>query len=119
MNLTVCAKICNQCPFSKTSLPGWLGGFSADDILEAQQNESLFSCHLHREEDSKENGKKIESGEHPICRGFLVSAEVSCKMFGQNPKTGKALYDLIKTMTITKEEKESVLSRFTFRKHHE
>lgn len=118
MNLTVCSKVCNQCPFSKTSLPGWLGGFSAEDILEAQQKEHLFSCHLHREEDSTENENKIESGEHPICRGFMVSAAASCKSFGQNPLTGRALKELSNSMEITKQEKEEILLRHKFRDHH-
>lgn len=120
MKLTTCKKMCNECPFSKNSLRGWLGGFSIEETLNAQQFEQLFSCHKQREDDEEENSRKIVNGEINICRGFILSASLSCKLFGQNPSTGKELARLqveVKA-SITDDEKEMVLRRWDFPKHH-
>jgi len=45
MNLTVCSKLCSECPFSEASPKGWLGFHTLDGVLEAQKKEKLFSCH--------------------------------------------------------------------------
>ena len=118
MELTVCSKVCNQCPFSSKSLRGWLGDVSVEDTLEAQQSEQLFSCHLHRQGDPAVNLNKIMRGVQPICRGYMISAHISCKSFGQNHDTGEALKKLSSEMVITDEEKEVILTRWAFKKHH-
>ena len=119
MNLRVCRTVCKECPFSKRSPKGWLGGLSAQETLDAMQYETLFSCHLHREEDTEQNLKNIENGTHPICRGFLISATKSCKLFGQNPETGKALFELQSNLIITEKDKEDTLTRWDFLNYHE
>lgn len=119
MNLTICKKLCNECPFSKNSLPGWLGSHTVQGILDSQQFEGLFSCHKVRGENESENEKKILSGEHPICRGYVLSATVSCKVFGQNGKTGKELRRLQNENRPSDEEKELILKRWEFKEHHE
>lgn len=115
-NLKICPKICKECPFSNKSSSGWLGPWKVEEIMDFQQFEGLFGCHLHLTDDEEENCRKIEVGEIPICRGYIASADKSCKVFGQNPITGKSLYKLQEQ--ITEEDKESVLSRPEFRKHH-
>ena len=118
MELKTCEKVCKECPFRKDSMKGWLGGFDVDEVLDAQQYEQLYSCHLHRGEDSAQNEKDIESGDIPICRGFLISAYLSCKVFGQHPQTGKSLRELQDSLVITEEEKSLILNRWNFRTHH-
>jgi hypothetical protein len=117
MNLTVCKKICTECPFSKSSLKGWLGSHSLEGVLAAQQDEKLFSCHLQRKDGMTNDD--IECGEVKICRGFLVSASKSDIMFGQNPETGKELGRLQALVEReAKEEKRAILSRQEFEEHH-
>lgn len=118
MNLTTCEKVCKECPFAKTSIKGWLGGLSVDETLDAQQFEQLFSCHLHRESDPMINLNKIMRGEQPVCRGFMISAIISCKSFGQNIATGADLKKLANSIVITDEEKALILKRWEFREHH-
>lgn len=115
MKLTMCKKICNQCPFSKNSMRGWLGPHSIEEILHVQQMEGLFSCHMTREDET--TVEDIKEGRTPICRGFIASASASCKLFGQNPETGNALREL--QDQITPEEKKEVLPRWEFKNHHE
>ena len=119
MNLTTCKKICKECPFRKDSANGWLGNHSIEDITHAMQYEQLFSCHMERDEDANLNKVLIEEGSQHICRGFLVSATKSCKLFGQNPDTGSELRRLQKELNITEEERESVLNKWEFIQHHD
>ena len=118
MKLMVCSKVCRECPFSNKSLKGWLGPASVDTMLEFQQNEGLFSCHLQRGEDPEQNLEEITDGKQRICRGYMISAKLSCKSFGQNPETGKALKELSDTLEISEEEKETILKRWEFKKYH-
>lgn len=118
MNLTVCKKMCNECPFSKKSIKGWLGDHTVSEITNAIQFEQLFSCHKQRTDDVLLNERQMENGKQNICRGFVLSATKSCKMFGQNPSTGAELRRLQKEVNPTEEEMESVLSKWDFEKHH-
>lgn len=118
MNLTACKKMCNECPFHKDSPAGWLGDHSIEEITNAIQFEQLFSCHKQRGESPALNRKEMENGDQNICRGFLLSATKSCKMFGQNPDTGKELRRLQDELEISDEERENVLSKWDFAKHH-
>lgn len=111
--MKICKKICNQCPFRKNSLQGWLGPHEVDEILETMQFDGLFSCHMRRTEDSTMND--IIVGDLPICRGYVASASASFKLFGQNAY-GQLMRPLQKQ--ITQEDKEAVLDRRTFKKHH-
>ncbi len=117
MKLTVCSKLCSECPFSKASPKGWLGFHTLDGVLEAQQREELFSCHLARKDEMTSGN--IESGEVKICRGYIASATKSGINFGQNYKNGRELKRL--QALITKEAKEDgniILSRDEFKEHH-
>lgn len=46
-NLT---QMCNDCPFRKNAVPGWLGSYTSEKIIELIQIEVLFPCHKHVEE---------------------------------------------------------------------
>ena len=117
MNLTVCSKLCVECPFSATATKGWLGSHTLDGVLSAQQNEELFSCHMARKENMTSDN--IESGEIKICRGYVASATKSGIVFGENDKNGSELKRLQKL--IAEEDKEDgdiILSRPEFVEHH-
>lgn len=113
MSLIARKKMCGECPFKKDSPKGWLGGETVEDTLNAQQFEQLFSCHKHRKDDTEENDKLIKEGKQPICKGFLLSAKLSAKMFGQ-----AELKRLTNEMEITEQERENTLKRWEFREHH-
>lgn len=38
-------KPCSDCPWSRGSLPGWLGTMSVDDWLAAAHGEAVVECH--------------------------------------------------------------------------
>lgn len=116
MNLTMCKKVCKECPFSEKSPSGWLGDHTIEGITEAIQFEQLFSCHLQRSEFIDINKQQVESGVQNVCRGFVISASKSCKRFGQNPITGEQLLKL--QNEIKKSEFEGVLSKWDLKKHH-
>lgn len=118
MELQTCKVMCNECPFNKNSLKGWLGSHTVSDVLNSIQYEGLFSCHKQRGEDANENLAKTMRGEQKICRGFILSAKASCKMFGQNPNTGAALKKLQNEINPTDAEMEQVLSKWEFSEHH-
>jgi len=96
-------------------LRGWLGPHSIEEIMDTMQFEGLFSCHLHRGDDS--SNQDIVDGKIPICRGFLASASASCKLFGQNRDYGKKLRQL--QDQITEEDQAKVLTKWDFREHHD
>lgn len=117
MNLTMCKTLCNECPFSTSSPKGWLGPHTLDGMLDAQQNGTLFSCHMLRKQDMKIGN--IECGEVRICRGFIASAIKSGFTFGQGSEAEKALGSL--QDQVKREAKENVdviLSRQEFEAHH-
>lgn len=117
MNLTVCIKICKECPFSKSSPQRWLGSHSLQGILETQQEGKLFSCHLQRTDGMTNHD--IECGDVKICRGYLVSASKSGIKFGSNPETGSELTRLQELVEIeAKEDKREILSGQEFEEHH-
>lgn len=45
---------CADCPFTRASLPGWLGGSSAGDFLAAAHSHSPMDCHTRCFEDGSE-----------------------------------------------------------------
>jgi len=38
-------KPCSDCPWARSSFPGWLGGMSADEWLQEAHSESTIECH--------------------------------------------------------------------------
>ncbi|HHJ17519.1 MAG TPA: hypothetical protein ENJ80_12555 [Gammaproteobacteria bacterium] len=117
MGLTICKKICKECPFSTSSPKGWLGPHSLEGVLDAQQRGKLFSCHMLRKDEM--SSEDIESGEVRICRGFIASASKSGIAFDQDSKTGKALKGLQELVAReAKEDNSTILSRQEFEKHH-
>lgn len=118
LTLTTCAKVCNECLFSNQSLKGWLGCHSVESIQKDLRLEMLFSCHLQRKDNLDQNIAEVQNGQQNICRGFLLSAIKSFKLFGSNPISGLALKELTKSMQIKDSELETILDIREFEKHH-
>lgn len=114
--MNVCAKLCNECPFSKNSAAGWLADYSVGDIQDFMNHEGLFPCHKMVEGDElsqEEVKEKIESGELKLCRGYMESMIKTAKM----PKFNKLL---LQARALVKEQGMSAdsMSLFEFAKHH-
>ncbi|HED35112.1 MAG TPA: hypothetical protein ENJ08_13015 [Gammaproteobacteria bacterium] len=117
MNLTVCKKICVECPFSKASPRGWLGSHTLPDVLASQHAGKLFSCHLQRQENMTNDD--IVSGQVQICRGYLVSAAKSNITLDGDAQNGADLSELqALVMDESKEDIDSILSQQEFKEHH-
>ena len=113
--MNLCKKLCNECPFSNKSIPGWLADYSVEDIKELQNQEALFPCHLMIDENlsQEEAEEKIISGEMKLCRGYVESMKKSCK----SPRTNKLL---IEALNIVREEGVSSdsMTIWDFMKYH-
>ena len=118
MELTTCKKVCKECPFRKDSLRGWLGDLDLEQTMNAQQFESIFTCHMTRSEAPHVNLSEAMKGKQPICRGFILSASISAKMFGQNPFTGQQLRKLQEDNPLTDDDRKLIMTRWEFREHH-
>jgi hypothetical protein len=106
-----CEKICHDCPFSKTSVPGALADYKVHDFVTLQNKEFPMPCHLHLEEDlTLEEAKLLVlNGTLPVCRGFAESMLMSCKM----PRDHE-FATALQTLTISGD----ALNIFEFIKHH-
>ncbi len=117
MNLTICKKICSECPFTASSPKGWLGPHTLDEVVSTQQRGGLFSCHLLRKEDM--SMQDIKLGVVRMCRGYIASATKSGIIFSDNSEEGKALQDLqVLVDAEAKEDEEAILSTQEFKIHH-
>jgi len=118
MSLTVCTKICKECPFSNAAPRGWLGSHTLPDILAAQHAGKLFSCHLQRHDGMTNND--IKAGSVPICRGYLVSATKSGITLDKDPQNGLDLSQLqAQVMQENAEDLSTILSQQEFKEHHD
>ena len=100
-----CKTPCTECPFLKTSIPGYLGGFSVSETLDVAKSESKFLCHLTRELDSPQE-----------CAGRMLFVSKIGKMFR------RAGLEKVRTElknNTSQETKDKVLSYSEFVKHHE
>ena len=117
MNLSICKRICNECPFTKSSPKGWLGPHSLEDVLLTQAESKLFSCHMLRKTEMSQ--EDIESGEVRICRGYIASTTKSGLCFDDETEVGKALRKLQVTVALEAyEDQEIILSNYEFTQHH-
>lgn len=105
-----CKTPCNDCPFRKNSLAGWLGEYSAQDLHMLVMSERPFPCHMtHADEDLDwdEAGTK----ENPLCAGALLFMKKSAKM-PRDPELAKILKSFDYSGC------DNILSVTEFYKHH-
>ncbi len=72
-----CKKPCNECPFRKDSMAGWLAEYTPEQLHGIVMNELPFPCHMTHEEDLdwSEAGKE----DTPLCAGALMYMKKSAK----------------------------------------
>jgi hypothetical protein len=93
-------KPCKECPFTKSSLPGWLADYTVQDFVDFLHNEVPFPCHMTQSESLPVIvlAHKIRIGEIRLCRGYAEMMKKSCKM----PRVAW-LKDLLDTVTVSDE----------------
>ncbi len=117
MNLTICKKICGECPFIASSPKGWLGPHTLDEVVSTQQRGGLFSCHMLRKEEM--GMQDIKSGAIRMCRGYIASATKSGIIFSDDSEEGKELQSLqVLVDEEAREDNETILSTQEFKIHH-
>ncbi|VAW57699.1 hypothetical protein MNBD_GAMMA07-2502 [hydrothermal vent metagenome] len=117
MELTICSKLCTECPFSAASPKGWLGPHSLEDVVRTQNNQSLFSCHLARKTDMTKDD--MLSGAIKICRGYIASSTKSGITFDNGTDIAEGL-KILQALVIEedKEASDAILSKDEFINHH-
>lgn len=109
MKDNACKTPCLDCPFRKSSLPGWLGDYTAEELYAIVMNEMPFACHMTHDRDLKweETGSK----EYPFCAGALMFM----KQAGKLPRD-KRIRDLVSK--VNREDCDNILSPPDFLSHH-
>lgn len=110
-----CKVPCSECPFRKNSLPGYLGGFTAEETIRVAVSESNFDCHLTRI-DENGNGIPEDSKKRKACAGRMLFATNTAKSF-RRPELEQVRLQL-KNKTSQK-VKDNILSYLEFIKHHD
>jgi len=63
-------KPCDECPWRRKHLSGWLGGYEPSDFVLSVETSARVSCH-----------KTLNDGKKPaLCAGALIFMRNSCKM---------------------------------------
>lgn len=65
-----CDKPCPECPWSKTSAPGWLGTSTPIEFLQQSEAGIHMPCHLHVDYERPDWQKQANRA--PACRGRLI-----------------------------------------------
>lgn len=74
-------KTCKQCPFLRTSIPGWLGDSTPEEFMETTMSDVHMLCHItinYEDPDWKEKWLSGQSGSH--CSGSAVFFANICKL---------------------------------------
>ncbi|MFA6199234.1 MAG: hypothetical protein WC679_02345 [Bacteroidales bacterium] len=113
--IDICKKLCNDCPFSSKSMPGFLGGYTIDDIMQFMQFDALFPCHKFLQDDTQLSvvNSGVRRGEIPLCRGYGEMMIKSCKL----PKA-PAFSQVLKEIKESGNISDDSMSIFEFIKHH-
>jgi len=101
---------CNDCPFRKNSLPGWLGAWESPEQLFGFiiTVEREFPCHLTMTD--KDEKDKPES-EMSYCRGAVMFMKKLGKL-PRNPVLAKMVN------SVNREELDNILDHTGFFTHH-
>ena len=115
MTIKICAKMCNECPFSNKSMKGFLADYTIEDILAYMQTDTLFPCHKllpdHYDKHVSDINKLVNNGTYKLCRGYAESMIKSCN----NPKNPELKAILVSTKSNLS---ENSMSMWNFKEHH-
>ncbi len=104
-----CKSPCNECPFRKDSLSGWLSDYTPQELHNIVMQELAFPCHMTHDEDL--DWEEAGSEESPLCAGALMYMRKGAK----RPRRA----DLAKLVEqIDPKELDNILSVPEFFDHH-
>ncbi len=109
MSYVTCKKSCNECPFTKTSLKGWLADYTAQELHNIVMNENPFPCHLTH--NNNIGWHEAGTEQYPLCMGALKYMKKACKL-PRNIELAKII------KAIPYNELDNILSVPEFFKHH-
>ena len=108
--MNACKVPCNECPFRKDSMRGWLAGYTPQELHSIVMNEVGFPCHMtHTEEDLE--WEDAGTDEHPLCAGALRYMKKGAKR-PRNPELLKLV------LAVDIKDCEDILSVPEFIQHH-
>ncbi|BAV39328.1 hypothetical protein BPT24_204 [Tenacibaculum phage pT24] len=112
----VCVKLCKDCPFSKTSLKGFLADYEVDDFTRMMSANFSFPCHKNVKDDMTLEAvqQKINNSEMFHCRGYIESFIKSGRTGYGNPKLQEAI-DEVKKQGLS----DNSMSDYEFKYHHD
>ncbi len=101
-------KPCNDCPFRKKAMNGWIGNWeSAEALLAQSESEAGLPCHKSYNNEKKTIAEAQKSAH--VCVGSLQSANNSCKMY-RNP--------IMNAFANAVGKSELVMNAWEFLEHH-
>ncbi len=109
MSFSFCKKACTECPFLKTSLPGWLSSYTTEELHRLVMSENPFPCHMTHDEEISFSEAGTEK--YPLCFGAMAFMKKNFKM----PKDYE-MSVFVKEIKI--DETQNILSVPEFYKHH-
>lgn len=86
-----CKKPCNECPFRKDSLRGWLSAYSPTELHQIVMNEKPFPCHMTHDGDIE--WEDAGSKTNPLCAGALIYMKQAFKS-PRNPDIAKCVKNI-------------------------
>lgn len=78
-------KPCRECPFRKTSLPGWLGRATPEGFIDTVMADHRMPCHL--EVDYEDPEWKAQAAVAPECAGAADFFANICKVSRDRKRT--------------------------------
>lgn len=63
---------CKECPFRRTSLPGYLGNSDPTVFIATTQADVPMSCHMSIDYEASDWREQIEHGDAEYCEGALI-----------------------------------------------
>jgi hypothetical protein len=97
-----CIKPCVECPFKKSSIKGYLGGFTIEETLDTANSEADFLCHVSGRREVKKQ-----------CAGRMLFATKRAKNF-RNEK----LENIRKQVKDSNPNFNDDILGFDFKSHH-
>ncbi len=71
-------KPCNECPFRRKSIPGWMGDATPEEFIEATMADAAMPCHMTVDYEDP-NWPSMNQPETSYCYGALVFFRNTCK----------------------------------------
>lgn len=99
---------CDECPFTKTSLAGWLANYTPIELHRIVMSELAFPCHMTHEKDLTWK----EAEDNLLCAGAIRYMRKNAKQ----PRR-EDLAELVNGLTVS--DLDNILSMKEFFEHHE